>query len=330
MAVAGSASAVTRPAWLENRWRNWLARRIPPHNRVRLDHRRLFIMPSRSGVAFALALLVMLLAAINYQNSLAYGLTFLLASVFVVAILHTWRNLGGLQLQSAVSEPVFCGDEALLGVRLEAGRRARWSVALSWPATPQQTLDVPAGEHLQAELPLQAERRGWLRAPRMRIESHFPLGILVVWSWVDLDQAVLVYPRPLPGELPVAEGGAGDEEQLPGQQARSRGVDDYQGLRAYQPGDSRRRLHWKAFSRGQGLLVKDFSELAGSELELDLQRLEGDLETRLSVLCHWVLQLHLREQPYALRLDDVWLPADSGDAHRDACLRALALHGEAQ
>lgn len=318
---------MSRPAWLERRWRTWLARRIPSAAQVRLDHRRLFIMPSRSGAAFIAALLVMLLAAINYQNSLAYGLTFLLAAVFVVAILHTWRNLGGLQLQGEAGEPVFAGDTALLGVRLEGGRRSRLALGLGWPPEPLQLLDVAAGEAQQAQLALASRRRGWLRPPRLRIESRFPLGILVVWSWVDLQQAVLVYPRPQPADLPLAAGAAGDDEPA-GQRAQGRGVDDYQGLRVYQPGDSRRRMHWKAFSRGQGLLVKDFSELLGSDLELDLDAVPGDLESRLSILCHWVLELHRREQPFALRLGDVWLPADTGDAHRDACLRALALHGE--
>jgi uncharacterized protein (DUF58 family) len=318
---------VSRPAWLERRWQRWLTRRIPAQSTVRLDHRRLFIMPSRTGVAFGAALLLMLLAAINYQNSLAYGLTFLLASVYVVAILHTWRNLAGLQLQATSAVAVFCGDAAHLGVRLLAGGRSRWAVALGWPPDALQQLDVPADEQLQAELALPTARRGWLRAPRLRVESRFPLGILVVWSWIDLDQQVLVYPRPLPGELPMPGAGADDDQELSGERPHSRGVDDYQGLRVYQPGDSRRRLHWKAYSRGQGLLVKDFSELTGSQLELDLERLAGDLETRLSILCHWVLALHQREQPYALRLGDQLLPADTGDAHRDACLRALALHG---
>lgn len=63
------------------RWQRWLNRRIPPASSVELNQRRVFILPTRQGGAFGLALLVMLLAAINYQNSLAYGLTFLLLSL---------------------------------------------------------------------------------------------------------------------------------------------------------------------------------------------------------------------------------------------------------
>ena len=308
------------------RWRRWVVRRIPAAAQVQLNQRRIFIMPDRVGAAFAVVLLLMLLAAINYENSLAYGLTFLLAAVFVIAILHTYRNFAGLLLKAGASTAVFVGEQARFKVRLEGVEHAHQAIGLGWPPQPLQQLDVPQGGQRECELSLPALKRGWLRPERMRVESHFPLGILVAWSWVDLDQAVLVYPRPLEGELPLAAGGSDDEEDE-GARASGQGADDYQGLRGYQPGDSKRRLHWKAFSRGQGLLVKDFAALAGRDLWLDFQALGGDAEERLSRLCYWVLQLDARQQAYGLRLPGCELAPDHGDAHREACLRALALYG---
>lgn len=314
------------PGALKALWRSWLARRIPAAAQVQLTQRRIFIMPDRVGAAFALALLLMLLAAINYENSLAYGLTFLLSAVFIVAILHTYRNFAGLILKASACGAVFAGEQARFRVRLESAGRAHQAVALGWPPQPLQTVDVPARGLRECELSLPAPRRGWLRPEPMRVESRFPLGILVAWSWVDLDQAVLVYPRPQQGDLPLAAGADGGNE-LEGGRAVGQGADDYQGLRSYQPGDSRRRLHWKAFSRGQGLLVKDFAALAGRDLWLDFQTLDGDTEARLSRLCYWVLQLEALRQPYGLRLPGLERAPDCGEAHREACLRALALHG---
>ena len=314
------------PLSLKARWRRWVVRRIPAAAQVQLNQRRIFIMPNRVGAAFALVLLLMLLAGINYENSLAYGLTFLLAAVFVVAILHTYRNFAGLILKAGASGAVFVGEQARFRVRLESDGRAHMAIGIGWPPQPLQTLDVPAQGQRECELTQPALQRGWLRPERLRVESHFPLGILVAWSWVDLDQSLLVYPRPLQGELPLSDGGSLDEEDE-GQRATGQGADDYQGLRSYQPGDSKRRLHWKAFSRGQGLLVKDFAALAGRDLWLDFQALGGDAEERLSRLCYWVLQLDTRQQAYGLRLPGCELAPDHGDAHREACLRALALYG---
>ncbi|MFZ6048553.1 DUF58 domain-containing protein [Pseudomonas sp. CR3202] len=307
----------------------WLDRRIPPAAQVRLDQRRIFILPSRAGAAFGLALVPMLLVAINYQNSLAYALTFLLVSVFLVAILHTYRNLAGLTLKAAGGAPVFLGEQAHFRVILESAGREHQAVAIGWPPLPMQVQDVPAQGACEVELHVPTYHRGWLRPRRLRVESRFPLGLLVAWSWVDLDQALLVYPRPQPGDLPLMAG-RGDEDDDEGQHALGAGADDYQGLRAYQPGDSRRRLHWKAYSRGQGLFVKEFAALAGRNLWLDLEELEGGLEQRLGLLCHWVLHLSARGQPFGLRLRGEELAPDIGDTHREACLRALALYGTPQ
>lgn len=205
-------------------------------------------MPTRTGLAFLGALLLMMLAAINYQNSLAYAMTFLLGSLFLVSILHTWRNLAGLVLHAGGASAAFVGEQARLKVRLESRGRSYQAVAVGWPASGMRLLDVLAAGSLEVELDLPATTRGWLRPGRLRVESRFPLGLLVAWSWVDLQLAALVYPRPLVAELPSMPGLDTGE----GVQARGAGADDYQGLRHWQPGDSRRRLNWKAFSRGQG------------------------------------------------------------------------------
>lgn len=315
-------------AHIKARWNLWLVKRIPPAASVLLNQKRIFILPSSTGGAFALALMLMLLAGINYQNSLAYSLTFLLTSLFIVAILHTYRNLAGLTVQANGASPVFVGEHGCFRLQLRSNGRAHQAIALGWTAGAMQVLDVPANGLSVCELSLEAKQRGWLRPGRIRVESRFPLGILLSWSWLDLDQALLVYPRPLPADLPAALGAGADEEDE-GARSRGPGSDDFQGLRSYQPGDSKQRLHWKAYSRGQGLLVKDFAALAGRDIYLDFSQLGGDVETRLSMLCHWVLQLSAAGQPFALRLPGLELPLASGAAQREACLRALALFGQA-
>ena len=310
------------------RWRHWLNRRIPPARAVQLNQRRIFILPTPRGLAFSVVLLLMLLAGINYQNSLAYGLTFLLLSVFHTAMLHTYRNLSGLMIKAAGVAPVFVGEQARFQLQLESRGKVHEAIACGWPPAPLQVADVPAEGQALLEIPLAANHRGWLRAERLRVESRFPLGLLVAWSWVDLDQAVLVYPQPLPGDLPLAAQ-AGLEDEDEGQRVVGRGADDFQGLRSFQPGDSRRRLDWKAYSRGQGLLVKDFAQLAGRDLWLDFSSLGGDVEARLSLLCHWVLTLDQRQQAFGLNLPGSRLEPATGAAHREACLKALALFGSA-
>ncbi|MGP0014166.1 MULTISPECIES: DUF58 domain-containing protein [Pseudomonas] len=325
MAAARGAGALIRR--LRGAWQAWMVRRLPPSARIQLSQRQIFIMPNRAGGVFAALLVLILMVAINYQSSLAYALCFLLLSVFVVAILHTWRNLQGLVLSAGTGPAVFVGEQARFLVRLESAGKAHQSIGLGWSTQAVHSVDVPPAGFCELELNRPTLVRGWLHAPRIGVESSFPLGILRTWSRLDLGQKVLVYPQPLEGELPTLASLLTDDREE-GMRAHGQGVDDYQGLKVYQPGDSWRRLHWKAYSRGQGLLIKEFARLDGRELCLDFLALGGDVEQRLSRLCYWVLELSRRETSFSLRLPDQVLDSDSGAAHCEACLRALALFGK--
>jgi uncharacterized protein (DUF58 family) len=103
-------------------------------------------------------------------------------------------------------------------------------------------------------------------------------------------------------------------------------VDDFAGLREYHYGDSPRHIHWKAVARGEGLVTKQFAGEHGGIVWLEWEALPGhDVETRLSVLCRWVLDAEAAGWRYGLRLPALTLPPASGAAHRHACLQALAL-----
>lgn len=308
-------------------FQRWLKRRIPVASHVQLDHRRIFIMPTRAGMGLSLLLVIMLIGAINYQNSLVYAVVFTLGSLFWVGLHHTYRNLAGLQLQATGSLPVFSGEEAQLNMTLVAGRREHQAIVMHWPQTPSRQVDVDARLSTDVALYYPTQRRGWLKPGRLRVETRYPLGWFVAWSLVDLDWRVLVYPAPLNLPLP----GVCGESEGQGEQQRVEGVDDFQGLRDYQPGDSKKRLDWRAWSRGQGLHTKVFTDPRHASQWLALEQAPGQtVEHQLSCLAGWVLQLEQRRQPYGLRLPGTCIQPAVGEAHQQACLRALALYGEPQ
>src|SRR3989304_6537630 len=103
--------------------------RHPEAGTIFLAQRRVYILPARHGLSFALALVLMLIGSINYNLSLGYVLTFLLAGMGIVSILHTFRNLAHLYVSAGRVEPVFAGDTARFELHLEnrrgVGRGAR-------------------------------------------------------------------------------------------------------------------------------------------------------------------------------------------------------------
>jgi uncharacterized protein (DUF58 family) len=291
-----------------------------------LQRRGLYMLPTRHGWMFAVVLAVLLIAAINYGNSLAYGLTFLLAAVAVVSMLYTDRNLLHLRVRAGSCAPVFAGEVAVFRVHLvNDAARPRFGVALIRGREEIARADVSAAGTATLELRAAAPRRGWLLLPAFHINTRFPLGILYSWSRrVALDARCLVYPQP---SEPWAWRTQSDTE-LAANARPAAGGDDFSGVREYRPGDSPRQIDWKSAARGRGLLTKEFAAGLSETLWFDLARVPApDVETRLSMICRAVLDAEHAGLQYGLRLGATAIEPDGGEAHEQRCLRALALHG---
>ena len=102
--------------------KHWALRRSPRVHQLTLSQKRIYIMPSVAGFMFVALLLVLLLLGINYQNNLAYGATFLLSSLFVVTIIHTYANLSGITITFLKGHHCFAGEAAAFEVQLSARR----------------------------------------------------------------------------------------------------------------------------------------------------------------------------------------------------------------
>ncbi|MEO7345298.1 MAG: DUF58 domain-containing protein, partial [Methylotenera sp.] len=86
------------------------------------------------------------------------------------------------------------------------------------------------------------------------------------------------------------------------------------------------RVDWKASSREQGLLTKQFQGEASATLWLDFTATTGEnIEVRISQLTRWVLDANSQQLKYGLRLPNKSINPNTGDSHYHQCLTALAL-----
>ena len=306
------------------RFREWVNRRIPPARVVTLDQRRIFIFPSRAGFFFGFSLLLMLTTAVNYQNNMIYALTFLLATLFVIATLHTYANLSGLTIRALRAQPVFPGQLSEFDIQLERTKqRPHFALYLKWPESTEALVSLVNEDSSRVSLHNEVAGRGWFSPGRLLLESTYPLGLLRCWTWIDLDLYALVYPRPLASaDLPGLPTDRPDGVSVP-----VPGSDDFYGFRDYRPGDSPRHLHWKGLAKGQTLQSKQYAAYADRSVWLDWELFAGlPVEQRLSHLCYWALEFEKRNEEYGLRLPGVLIEPGSGDRHLDAVLQALALY----
>lgn len=300
-------------------------RDTPVRGPVYLPHRRIYILPTRAGIAFAVALLLMLIGSINYQLSLGYMMTFLLAGMGTVAMLHTYRNLVHVRIDTGRIEGAFAGGAARFHLHLHnPGHYERIAIEIQSGGTVARC-DIRPRDDGVALLAIAGARRGWLALPRLTVQTRYPLGLFRAWAYAHPDARALIYPRPddaplPPPEIVPAHGGV---------TSAARGNDDFQGLRAYQAGDSLRQIAWKSAAHSETLQTKVFSGQGTTRLWFDYARLprEMDMEARLSRLTGHVLRAAEAGATYGLRLPQRTIEPAAGEAHRDACLRALALYG---
>lgn len=312
-------------AALKNHLATWLFQlRGPQTGVIVLVQRRVFILPTRQGLVFAAVLVLMLIGSVNYSLSLGFVLTFLLVAMGINAMIYTFRNLANLQLSAARTQSVFAGEKAQFAVCIDnPGQTDRYSVGLTHDKKESTFVDVPAQRMTVASIGIPALRRGLLRPGRLTLFTRYPLGLYYGWAYLELDMQCIVYPRPAPRGLPLppAESNAGLGAQ------RGEGQEDFAGLRQYHPGDSPRHIAWKAAARDQGLLTKQFSGRADTELWLDWRQLPPrmDVEEKLSRMTRWVLDAHALGTSFGLRMPGRTVALGSGDAQRERCLEALAL-----
>jgi uncharacterized protein (DUF58 family) len=312
-------------AALRNRFASWLFQLGgPATGSIVLVQRRIFILPSRHGLLFVGALLLMLTGSINYSLSLGFILTFLLAALGVNAILHTFRNLARLKIAAGRVAPVFAGDIARFTLVIDnPGSLDRYGIGGMRDKGDVVYTDVPALASTTISIPVPAPKRGILRPGRFTLFTHFPLGLCYAWAYAELDMHCIVYPRPEAGVVPPPAADAHHGNGV----TRGAGQEDFAGLRSYHAGDSPRHIAWKAVAHGEALLTKQFSGRAAAELWLDWRATPEALgtEDRLARLARWVIDAHAAALSFGLRLPGTTFPPAPGNAQRERCLEALAL-----
>jgi len=300
-----------------SRWRQrfWS---LAPTDRVPtvLRHRRIYILPTRRGLALIATLAIMLLTSMNYSLALGHAFTFLVAGLVAAALLQTYRNLAGIAVSPLAAGEAFAATRIAFTLSLANAGAARHAISVTPRAGQSVGVDLPAASTRQVQVTLLAPRRGRIDLGRVTLSTDFPLGLWRGWAYVHFPLTGIVYPAP---EAPAPRLPPGLEGSDFRRSARASDA-ELAGLRDYHPGDPLNHIAWKAVARGAGWYTKQFEGTGGSgTLEFDWSELSGlGTEARLARLAAWVLAAEREARAFSLRLPGTELPAGSGAGHRRA------------
>jgi hypothetical protein len=308
-----------------------------------LRGRRVFILPTRFGVLYSGFLLLILLAAINYSNSLGHILCFLLASMGHLAIHYTYRNMAKIELLNAYSKPCFLGQAIAFYCRFDNPNRqdchhllvaSKQSTERSWNPfknltgyqyQPHQALDLLSAKTTTTHrITVPSIHRGQQIIGQVRLSTRFPMGLFETWTYFTPKCTAIVYPAPC-GHLPLPLMTSDGQDHATAQQKEG---DDFAGFQAYRDGDAIHAIAWKAMARDNILRTKQFSSCVSGQLILSWQATASlaNSEARLSQLCRWVLDAEGIDVDYSLVLPKLSIELGRGESHHQRCLTALALH----
>lgn len=318
----------SKKSW-KSKTNNWIDERFPESRQVTLNLKRIFVFPTSSSLALLITIILLFVMGVNFQNSLAYGLSFWLLALIVISIFFTYRNLSNLTVKAVHSNDCFAGEKAVFELAISCPpEQTKSAISIGWKDQDVVLLDLNEKNTTSIKLSHTTIKRGRFKPEKLNIFTRYPVGLVLGWSYAQLDMQSIVYPAPLLQEA-VNEGQAMDDEAEQGLEI-ARGTTDFSGIRDYQAGDSPKHIHWGAYAKTGKVLSKTFVDYASHDLWLDFEALQAiqGTETKLSHLCALVLQYHQEQQTFGLKLPNRTIQPASGEAHKNTCLMALALFGE--
>jgi len=224
------------------------------------------IAPTMTGVSLIAVSLGIGMAAYNTASNILFITLSLLLSCLVLSGVLSWLNLRGVKWRLQLAGPWRAGQAEAVALELRNDKTVfptygLWFDLAAGEAAPERRhleMRLDPGEGTQMEWMVKAARRGRMRIGLRSLGSLYPFGFLRKSMMSDLGADVLVWPAVVEYRR-EGEGAAWRAPRGGGQVNRAGQDGDLFALRRYAPGDSPKRVHWKASARLRHLMVRQFS-----------------------------------------------------------------------
>jgi uncharacterized protein (DUF58 family) len=271
---------------------------------------------------------LLFLLATNYQNNVIMLLSYLMASLFITTMMHSFYNFSGITLTSDKESAGYATQTISIPVKVSA---ANIRSDLNFCFDDQQIFHLPQtfenGETVYVSC--YYEKRGVYHPGRLKVWSEYTLGLFVTWTRIDFEHQCTVYPEAV--TLKNSQRNFNDDTKINSLLESSfldkkPGTDDFFELKAHVAGEPFSRIAWKQFARGQGLLTKHYHQQEGAIGWLKLSDMPNHgLEKQLQYLCFLVNEYNHGAQIFGLDLGHNKINPAQGEQHLKQCLEALAM-----
>ena len=291
-------------------------------NSITLEHRTIYVLPSSLGWYFVIVAILNFVMGINYQNNLILIMSYLMFVVIIIAVLMGYSNAKGLTVKFKDAFNSYSPQKPSIVFELQSPSVTQ-SINLTYQGTEQtqQHTDEVDSKTQLLTLNLPYSSRGKYAVQRIKIASNYPFGLITVWSYIQLQTGVFVYPS-LEQVLSDTHTSMLDEQADKGISKES-GSEEFESLIPHLPEMGLQRISWKHYAKTQQLLVKEFADFKTANALFDFTLMNGETEQRLSQLCFLVCEATEQNTPFMLKLPGKTINTNTGQQHKQQCLELL-------
>jgi len=316
----------------------WLANRIPSRKEHQLNSQNIMIYPTRFGLSYLGFVLLIFLLGTNYQNNIILLFSYLLASLFISVMLHSFYNFSKLRFYSMPKQQGYADETLYFPIKVTA-EKTHYDINAHFA---ERSLKSPVEKIAQClagfeeiKLKYKSTSRGKKVLGRVTVFSEYSLGIFKSKTILDFGHYAIIYPKPkrLMTSQYQRTTQADDPNVENYQTTNIVGTDDFSELKSFVIGESSARTAWKQLAKGQGHYSKHYE---ANQSKLQWLRLDqmpsNDIEIKLSYLSFLIRELTATNQSFGLALSldttntTMNIQPNSGFNHQQACLTALALY----
>ena len=164
----------------------WLKKRMPAASTQALSNKNVFIFPTPFGFAYLAFLLLLFLLGTNYQNNVIILLSYMMVSLFVTCMLHSFFNLSGITFCIEEQGVAYAKQKYLIPIKINSSK-PRFDLTFQFPVKYQLSLlksdkaksivihshrsIINAGD-TEVLIPFTPAKRGLISPGRVKISSE--------------------------------------------------------------------------------------------------------------------------------------------------------------
>jgi uncharacterized protein (DUF58 family) len=279
----------------------------------------------KTGYIYIILTLLLGVAGVNTGNNLIYlivsaMLTFMGLSGFLSRI-----NLNQLEIEIYLPEEIFAKTETPVVIKVRNRKRFFPSFLIRIKIKDKEVLIpfINNNSEVEKHITLKFDKRGENEIKEIEICSVFPFNFFKRCVTVEMNKKFLVYPYPRKCKYNVKSDNfnkykgnkISPEKDTSG---------DIVGVRDYNPGDSMKLIHWKATAKTGDLKTKELNLSQFEPVLIDLEKLQGNLEDKISCATYLILKYYKTLQPFGLKFKNHQFKPEFSKKQRLRLLKFLA------